>query len=163
MPGWGDLFTEEEEKDCGEIVENQMVNDASSAMLVVFLMFVFPSTLSFWPFSTLKVYLKLICSELVRWYPSTLKSVIYKHSLQSQELYEFETNFNNFFQLKLMLFVRRLMGLSAKLRNFFLIFKTPELGSGAFCLKLTHRAGSHQTMLSHQLTWIDIINDLLLD
>jgi len=54
MPGWGDLFTEEEEKDCGEIVENQMVNDASSAMLIVFLMFVFPSTLSFWPFSTLK-------------------------------------------------------------------------------------------------------------
>ena len=66
MPGWGDLFTEEEEKDCGEIVENQMVNDASSAILIVVLMFAFPSTLSFWPFSTLKVYLKLICSELVR-------------------------------------------------------------------------------------------------
>jgi len=54
MPGWGDFFTEEEERDCGKVVENQMVDDASSAMLIVFLMFIFPATLSFWPFTSLQ-------------------------------------------------------------------------------------------------------------
>ena len=59
MPGWGDFFTEEEERDCGKVVENQMVDDASSAMLIVFLMFIFPATLSFWPFTSLQVYQKI--------------------------------------------------------------------------------------------------------
>ena len=47
MPGWGDLFVEEE-------TEHQFVDDASAAMLIVFLLFIFPSQLSFWPFTTLQ-------------------------------------------------------------------------------------------------------------
>ena len=47
MPGWGDLFVEEE-------TEHQFVDDASAAMLIVFLLFIFPSELSFWPFTSLQ-------------------------------------------------------------------------------------------------------------
>ena len=76
------------------------------------------------------------------WYRCTLKSDIYKRSIQSPKLHEFDTNFNNFL-IKADAFVRKLMGLGAKLRNLFLIFKTPKLGSVASQFKLTHRAGCH--------------------
>ena len=52
MPGWGDYFVEHEVGCGGEITESQMVDDASSAMLIVFLLFVFPAELSFWPFTS---------------------------------------------------------------------------------------------------------------
>ena len=41
-------------------------------------------------------------------------------------------------------FVRKLTRLGVKLSDLFLIFKTPELGSGALWLKLKHRAGNRQ-------------------
>ena len=52
MPGWGDYFIEEVVGDCGEVTEHQLVDDASSAMFIVFLMFIFPAKLTFWPFTT---------------------------------------------------------------------------------------------------------------
>ena len=52
MPGWGDFFVEEEVGECGAVSESQVVDDASSAMLIVFLLFIFPSELSFWPFTS---------------------------------------------------------------------------------------------------------------
>ena len=54
MPGWGDYFVEHDVGCGGEITESQMVDDASSAMLIVFLLFVFPAELSFWPFTSLE-------------------------------------------------------------------------------------------------------------
>ena len=42
MPGWGDFFVEEEVGECGAVSESQVVDDASSAMLIVFLLFIFP-------------------------------------------------------------------------------------------------------------------------
>ena len=53
MPGWGDYFVETEQK-CGEVIENQIVDDASSAMFIVFLLFIFPAELSFWPFTSIQ-------------------------------------------------------------------------------------------------------------
>ena len=51
MPGWGDYFVEQEEE-CGTVKDHQIVDDASSAMLIVFLLFLFPSEPSFWPFTS---------------------------------------------------------------------------------------------------------------
>ena len=48
--------------------------------------------------------------------------------------------------MKLVPHVRNLIRSSAKLKNLFLIFKTPDLGSGALRLKLTQRAVSCQTI-----------------
>ena len=51
MPGWGDYFVQTE-VECGVVKHSQMVDDASSAMFIVFLLFIFPSELSFWPFTS---------------------------------------------------------------------------------------------------------------
>jgi len=45
ITGWGDFWIEETD---GKV--HQIVDDASSAMLIVFLMFIIPSELCFWPF-----------------------------------------------------------------------------------------------------------------
>ena len=61
-----------------------------------------------------------------------------KRSLQSQQLLEFETNFNIFFLLKPTHFVvRQLMGGGAKLRNIFLIYiyRTPKIRILRFATK----------------------------
>jgi len=54
MPGWGDLFLEETTDLCGNIKHTQIVDDATSSMLIVFLLFIFPSELIFWPFTSWK-------------------------------------------------------------------------------------------------------------
>jgi len=54
IPGWGLLFTEEVLNVCGVAKHHQMIDDASSAILIVLLLFIFPSKLSFWPFVPLK-------------------------------------------------------------------------------------------------------------
>ena len=51
MPGWGDYFVETVEE-CGLVKHNQIVDDATSAMFIVFLLFIFPSELTFWPFTS---------------------------------------------------------------------------------------------------------------
>ena len=51
MPGWGDYFVEQE-VECGLVKDHQIVDDASSAMAIVFLLFIFPSQLTFWPFTS---------------------------------------------------------------------------------------------------------------
>ena len=53
MPGWGEWFMTETIDSCGEVVHTEMLDDASSSMAIVFLLFVFPSELTFWPFTTL--------------------------------------------------------------------------------------------------------------
>ena len=45
--GGGDFFVEEEA--CGAVLESQMVDDS---MLTIFLLFICPSELSFWPFTS---------------------------------------------------------------------------------------------------------------
>lgn len=42
------LFSET--NDCGHVKEVQVIDDATSALLIVFLLFVFPSKPTFWPF-----------------------------------------------------------------------------------------------------------------
>ena len=51
MKGWGDYF-EETEVECGQEKVIQIVDDATSAMFIVFLLFIFPSELTFWPFTS---------------------------------------------------------------------------------------------------------------
>ena len=53
MPGWGDLFVRERRGACGAVEHEQSVDDASSSMAIVFLLFIFPSELTFWPFTSL--------------------------------------------------------------------------------------------------------------
>ena len=52
MPGWGELFVEEVVDNCGQATHVQLVDDASSSMFIVFLLFIFPSQLTFWPFTS---------------------------------------------------------------------------------------------------------------
>ena len=53
MPGWGELFVEEVVDKCsGETTHVQLLDDASSSMFIVFLLFIFPSKLTFWPFTS---------------------------------------------------------------------------------------------------------------
>ena len=52
MPGWGELFVEEVVDKCGEVKHVQLLDDASSSMFIVFLLFIFPSELTFWPFTS---------------------------------------------------------------------------------------------------------------
>ena len=53
MPGWGDLFIFTETDNCGNQKQFQGIDDATSAMLIVFIMFLLPSRLTFWPFTSL--------------------------------------------------------------------------------------------------------------
>ena len=53
MPGWGDLFIFTENDNCGNQKQFQGIDDATSAMLIVFIMFLLPSRLTFWPFTSL--------------------------------------------------------------------------------------------------------------
>ena len=52
MPGWGELFVEEVFDNCGQPTQVQLLDDASSSMFIVFLLFIFPSQLTFWPFTS---------------------------------------------------------------------------------------------------------------
>jgi len=52
MPGWGELFTEEVLDNCGQTNHVQLLDDASSSMFIVFLLFIFPAQLTFWPFTS---------------------------------------------------------------------------------------------------------------
>ena len=52
MPGWGELFVEEVVDKCGEVKHVQLLDDASSSMFIVFLLFILPSELTFWPFTS---------------------------------------------------------------------------------------------------------------
>jgi len=52
MPGWGELFVEEVVDNCGQPSHVQLLDDASSSMFIVFLLFIFPSQLRFWPFTS---------------------------------------------------------------------------------------------------------------
>lgn len=52
MPGWGELFVEEVVDNCGQPSHVQLLDDASSSMFIVFLLFIFPSQLTFWPFTS---------------------------------------------------------------------------------------------------------------
>ena len=52
MPGWGELFVEEVVDNCGQATQVQLLDDASSSMFIVFLLFIFPSQLTFWPFTS---------------------------------------------------------------------------------------------------------------
>jgi len=53
IPGWGEWFTQKKMDDCGHEMQVQIVDDASAALFIVFLLFIIPSKLSFWPFKTL--------------------------------------------------------------------------------------------------------------
>ena len=52
MPGWGELFVEEVVDKCGQLTHVQLLDDASSTMFIVFLLFILPSQLTFWPFTS---------------------------------------------------------------------------------------------------------------
>ena len=52
MPGGGHYFLQTEVV-CGVVKHKQIVDDASSAMAIVFLLFICPSELSFWSFTSL--------------------------------------------------------------------------------------------------------------
>ena len=51
VPGWGERFLISGPDSCGR--HTQAVDDASSSLLIVFLLFIFPAQLSFWPFTRL--------------------------------------------------------------------------------------------------------------
>ena len=53
MPGWGEFFISEEEDSCGNKTQSQIVDDATSSMLIVIILFILPSRLSFWPFTSI--------------------------------------------------------------------------------------------------------------
>merc|ERR1719187_641733 len=53
IPGWGDWFTVDADAGCGNVRHVQGVDDATSALLVVFLLFILPSQATFWPFTPL--------------------------------------------------------------------------------------------------------------
>ena len=65
IPGWGDLFAQTEEDNCGHKKKIQVVDDASSALFIVFFLFIIPSKLSFWPFKPLSE--SQISPPLVDW------------------------------------------------------------------------------------------------
>ena len=53
IPGWGEFFSQTKDDDCGGKKKVHMVDDASAALFIVFLLFIFPSKLTFWPFTKL--------------------------------------------------------------------------------------------------------------
>ena len=53
MPGWGDLFLFDKENDCGGTTHFHGVDDATSSMLIVTVLFILPSQLTFWPFTSI--------------------------------------------------------------------------------------------------------------
>ena len=50
MPGWGELFMSSEKDKCGNVSHHQVIDDATSSILIVIILFILPSKLSFWPF-----------------------------------------------------------------------------------------------------------------
>ena len=53
MPGWGGMFLSIEKDNCGIEKQVQVVDDATSSILIVILLFIVPSQLTFWPFVSL--------------------------------------------------------------------------------------------------------------
>jgi len=53
ITGWGQLFTKSKIGNCGIEETIEVVDDASAALFIVFLLFIIPSKLCFWPFKTL--------------------------------------------------------------------------------------------------------------
>ena len=52
--GWGDLFISVEQDNCGNTRQSQVVDDATSSMLIVIILFILPSKLTFWPFVSIR-------------------------------------------------------------------------------------------------------------